>query len=213
MEKKQAATKKCADLERKIHEGLKQLRLDLESDRSNKHPSSAKKIDIHQRILSGIAEIKELEQCRGNWHRRNNMLLMETNKKSSSTSTSIPTPLPSENKVEFSETKQDIWDIVDEITTETLGATKSDSQIIQSECVAYCTLCGPEGKLIEVHNTITCSKCGVVNEEFFDSGPERWQYNNDDSRSNDVGRCGCPTNPFFPKSSQGTIIVGPVVVY
>ncbi len=53
-----------------------------------------------------------------------------------------------------------------------------------------------------------CSSCGVINEELIDSGPEWRQYNNDDSRGEGVNRCGCPSNFFFPKSSQGTIIVG-----
>lgn len=73
-----------------------------------------------------------------------------------------------------------------------------------------CKGCGLFDTLKEdlYNSVIVCSKCGIVNDEILDYGPEWRQYNNDDSRNENVSRCGCPSNYFFPKSSQGTIMVG-----
>ena len=71
-----------------------------------------------------------------------------------------------------------------------------------------CKVCGSIGSLIEDHaeGSVQCTTCGVVIEHIFDQGPEWRQYNNDDNRTEKNNRCGCPSNFFFPKSSQGTIM-------
>lgn len=126
------------------------------------------------------------------------------------------------------EKSEDIWDILNKIkkenNSESFDALTTDSDIKTDTCeetidsddyidsIAHiiCKGCGTKGTLIEDQHTsvIVCSECGMVNEELLDHGPEWRQYNNDDNRGEGVNRCGCPSNPFFPKSSQGTIMVG-----
>ena len=74
-----------------------------------------------------------------------------------------------------------------------------------------CQECGAHNSLFEDHqsSSIVCAECGVVNEQLLDYGPEWRQYNNDDNWTEGVNRCGCPSSYYFPKSSQGTIMVGP----
>lgn len=182
-----------------ICEGLKKIN-DLEKGIYKKNNDNP--VDFHRIVLDGINKVKQMESLCIDKH-NSNILLLENNKQVISNPSSTITPSSLSSLKSNTETKQDIWDLIDEIKTET-----ASSSISRSDKVPHCVLCGPEGKLIENQNSIVCSKCGAVNEEFFDSGPEWRQYNNDDSRSDTVGRCGCPTNPFFPKSSQGTIIVG-----
>lgn len=73
-----------------------------------------------------------------------------------------------------------------------------------------CKGCKSVGTMVEDQQAgvIVCSDCGMINEELLDHGPEWRQYNNDDSRGEGVNRCGCPSNYFFPKASQGTIMAG-----
>lgn len=122
------------------------------------------------------------------------------------------------------EKSDDIWDILNQIekenksesldtlttesdiTTDTLDKNDISNSIIDIVCKG----CSSKGTLIEDQHTsvIVCSDCGMINEELLDHGPEWRQYNNDDNRGDGVNRCGCPSNFFFPKSSQGTIMVG-----
>ena len=114
------------------------------------------------------------------------------------------------------ETSEDIWQILDQIKkdngTESLDTLTTDSEITNTEegSEIICKGCKSKNTLIEDQHTsvIVCSQCGFVNEELFDHGPEWRQYNNDDNRGEGVNRCGCPSNFFFPKSSQGTIMTG-----
>lgn len=121
-------------------------------------------------------------------------------------------------QIKHSEKKEDILDILDQIkkenTSETLDTLTTESDSIPSECVSefapVCKGCKEKNSLIEDQHSgvIVCSNCGMINEEILDQGPEWRQYNNDDNRGEGVNRCGCPSNYFFPKSSQGTIIAG-----
>lgn len=121
--------------------------------------------------------------------------------------------------------EETIWDIIDKIKEENdsdildLLTTESDVQSDTNDGLNDCTNsilekvckgCNNKGTLIEDQRTsvIVCSDCGMINEELFDYGPEWHQYNNDDNRGDGVSRCGCPSNYFFPKSSQGTIMIG-----
>src|ERR1700733_5190711 len=83
------------------------------------------------------------------------------------------------------------------------------STILQSN-KNICKNCDANDSLMEdpTAGVVVCKECGVINEELLDVGPEWRQYNNDDNRNEGVNRCGCPSNFFFPKSSQGTIISG-----
>ena len=112
----------------------------------------------------------------------------------------------------------DIWSVLDQIKKENesesfdLLTTESDANdtAIDTEDSTICRGCKAKNSLVENQHTsgIECSVCGLVNEELFDYGPEWRQYNNDDNRGDGVNRCGCPSNFFFPKSSQGTIMGG-----
>ncbi|QGR53813.1 transcription initiation factor tfiib [Moumouvirus maliensis] len=105
-----------------------------------------------------------------------------------------------------------IWDLVNNLEKKSNQVISDNllSETDEMEQNKICCGCGSKGTLIEDIQTsvIVCSECGVINDELIDRGPEWRQYNNDDGRGEGVNRCGCPSNPFFPKSSQGTIIVG-----
>lgn len=125
-------------------------------------------------------------------------------------------------KMEKIEKKENIWDILNQMTkennSEALDTLVTDSESKKNvyetdsieEQTKICKGCNSKGTLIEDQQTsvIVCSECGIVNEELLDHGPEWRQYNNDDNRGEGVNRCGCPSNFFFPKSSQGTIMAG-----
>lgn len=116
------------------------------------------------------------------------------------------------------ETTEDIWQVLDQIkkdnanediTNMTSDNTEDTAEATENNDI-ICKGCNSRNTLIEDQHSscIVCSHCGFVNEELFDNGPEWRQYNNDDNRGEGVNRCGCPSNFFFPKSSQGTIITG-----
>lgn len=108
---------------------------------------------------------------------------------------------------------EDIWDILEktkkENNSESIDLLTTDTEVA-TETKSKCKNCQSVGTLVEDQqsSTVVCSKCGMVHEEILDHGPEWRQYNNDDSRNDGVNRCGCPSNYYFPKSSQGTIIAG-----
>ena len=134
--------------------------------------------------------------------------------------------------------EENIWDILNQIKKENnsealdMLTTESDAKINNNDNIDInydgtgdddddndtnnttknktCKGCGTKGALIEDQraSVLVCLECGMVNEELLDHGPEWRQYNNDDNRGDGVSRCGCPSNFFFPKSSQGTIMAG-----
>uniref|UniRef100_A0A6C0CD67 Transcription factor TFIIB cyclin-like domain-containing protein n=1 Tax=viral metagenome TaxID=1070528 RepID=A0A6C0CD67_9ZZZZ len=99
----------------------------------------------------------------------------------------------------------DIWKILNELKSET---TTSDTTSLNQEMGNVCKGCGGRDTFLEdvARSVRVCNKCGMENEELLDHNPEWRQYNNDDSRNDNVNRCGCPSNFFFPQSSQGTIM-------
>ena len=128
-----------------------------------------------------------------------NALLLGDNKDTITT----PNVKPTEKK---DKQHTNIWEIIGELNENT--ETENDTQELADK---VCNNCGLTGTLIEDRDcAIVCSDCGSINEEFLDTSPEWKQYSNDDSRGNTVGRCGCPSNFFFPKSSQGTIMAGTI---
>lgn len=116
------------------------------------------------------------------------------------------------SKVSQKEEKStDIWEVLDEIKKENQSET-IDNLTTESTTSdeATCQYCHQKGSLVEDQHTgvVVCSQCGLINKEILDHGPEWRQYTNDDSRGEGMNRCGCPSSFFFPKSSQGTIMVG-----
>lgn len=87
---------------------------------------------------------------------------------------------------------------------------EDDGEYSRKKNGTACKGCLERGTLTEDQHssTIVCSSCGMVNEEILDYGPEWRQYSNDDNRGESNNRCGGPSNYFFPKSTQGTIMVG-----
>ena len=53
---------------------------------------------------------------------------------------------------------------------------------------------------------MVCNECGMILTDILDTTAEWRYYNSDDSKSVDPSRCGCPINPYLPKSSLGTLI-------
>lgn len=96
--------------------------------------------------------------------------------------------------------QSNLWEIVKQIK----GTNKVESIATKNVCQG----CGESDTFIdEVAGSVrVCNNCGMVNEEMLDLNAEWRQYNNDDSRNDNVNRCGCPSNYFFPQSSQGTIM-------
>lgn len=138
-----------------------------------------------------------------------NMLLLDnfvadtkhTNQISPESVIDIDKPLSAKNN------EKNIWQILDEIDnfSDAVDAIAATSNLDKK---LKCKGCGLEGTLKEDSQSVVCSNCGIINDELLDLGPEWKSYNNDDSRGETNGRCGCPSNFFFPKSSQGTIVVG-----
>lgn len=106
--------------------------------------------------------------------------------------------------------EENIIDIINELEkdndSETLDNLAQDDEIDPTVCKA----CGKANVMVE--NTalacVICSECGMVNENVLDYGPEWRSYATDEHGTETIGRCGCPTNYYFPQSTQGTIIVG-----
>lgn len=113
-----------------------------------------------------------------------------------------PLPIPLPKPVEAEKTPN-IWDIIDKIKKDGHTNIIALGSKICVGCQSYGTLMEAQGG-----SMIVCSTCGMVNDELLDHGPEWRQYYNEDGRNESVNRCGCPSNFFFPKSSQGTIMAG-----
>ena len=149
-----------------------------------------------------------------------NALLLEESIFNSSDKKPIDQPI--KEKVQpVNDIAEDIWNILDKIKKENASEsldtliteseeTEADSLTNSEDQHMICKSCKSKNTLIEDQRTrvIVCSSCGCINEELLDYGPEWRQYNNDDNRGDGVNRCGCPSNFFFPKSSQGTIMGG-----
>lgn len=112
---------------------------------------------------------------------------------------------------------EDIFSILEQLENanaiddfENLSSEKKTvtNQIVSSKKV--CFACNAVNTLIEdlTTSSLICTNCGVENETLLDQGPEWRQYNNDDSRGEGMNRCSCPSNPYSPKTSMGTIMVG-----
>ena len=116
----------------------------------------------------------------------------------------------------YNKGSDNIWEVLNTINKENISesfdniTTDSETSLFLVDKINKCKGCNGKNTLIEDQNTsvMVCSNCGMINEELFDYGPEWRQYNNDDNRGEGMNRCGCPSNFFFSKSLQGTILVG-----
>lgn len=88
--------------------------------------------------------------------------------------------------------------------------TQSDKQMVENKKPLVCNGCQSIGTMLEdvQESIIVCSACGYVSEKIIDQGPEWRNFYNDEYRGDNTSRCSCPSNYFFPKTSQGTIITG-----
>ena len=99
-------------------------------------------------------------------------------------------------KINNLEDELDIFDFID------LILDKEDKDKTNTEQnLKNCTNCSSIN-LIKDNGYITCSDCGIINDEILDRGIE---YINNDTGNT---RVGCPSNHFLPLSSLGTKIGG-----
>ena len=123
-------------------------------------------------------------------------------------------PIERKNEPQENDNDNDVWNILNKMKreheSESLENLTETDDIDEVDKFSKCTSCNKVGTLIEdCHDgVVVCLNCGMVNNKLVDYGAEWRSYNNDDNRGEGMNRCGCPTNFFFPKSSQGTIVVG-----
>ena len=101
----------------------------------------------------------------------------------------------------------DLWGMLDDFASENkeVNANQSNYNDKQNK-VKICKLCNSNNILFDSNKaTYICEDCGCEISEIFECRPEWTNY---EEGNHDTGRCGAATNPFFPKSSTGTIIGG-----
>ena len=103
------------------------------------------------------------------------------------------------DKINSLEDELDIFDFIDLILDKEEKEEKDDS--IKKDNIKNCSNCN-SSNLLKNNGYITCSDCGVINDEILDRGIE---YINNDTGNT---RVGCPSNHFLPLSSLGTKIGG-----
>ena len=84
---------------------------------------------------------------------------------------------------------------------------EQETHDIIPEKVLKCNICDDS----DIYNDslkghLICNNCGTILSNMLDTTAEWRYYNSDDSKSVDPSRCGCPVNPYLPKSSLGTLI-------
>lgn len=98
----------------------------------------------------------------------------------------------------------DLWGMLDDFALHTKDANQSNNQIGNNK--TKCQLCNGTSILFDSNKaTYICEDCGCQVSEIFECRPEWTNY---EEGNHDTGRCGVATNPFFPKSSTGTMITG-----
>ena len=114
--------------------------------------------------------------------------------------------------------KQCIFDINDssEYSEDFINSDNIQCSDSNSECInkisetnnIQCTHC-EKFTIYEDYSTgyNICTNCGITLTEIIDNTAEWRFYNSEDTKSGDPSRCGCPSNPFLPKSSLGTNIL------
>jgi transcription initiation factor TFIIIB Brf1 subunit/transcription initiation factor TFIIB len=73
-----------------------------------------------------------------------------------------------------------------------------------------CINCASEALHTDLPNgVVVCTECGSINQNSIIDESAEWNFNSEDAaQGKDPSRCGCPTNPFFEKSSMSTFIGG-----
>jgi transcription initiation factor TFIIIB Brf1 subunit/transcription initiation factor TFIIB len=179
------------------------------------------KLNVMKHVISNVAIINQFP----------NALLLEDTIFTDSdicenTVTEVDTETTTDIMTEENITIDNVWDFVEKMNKESNDDTETLDDLL-SESVEetsteknksdnkpnpqknICKSCDAVNSMIEDSTgSIVCKECGIVNEELLDYSPEWRQYNNDDNRGEGVNRCACPSNFFFPKSSQGTIMSG-----
>ena len=98
-----------------------------------------------------------------------------------------------------------LWDILDNFTNE--GNEKKDINTIIDKYNKCCSSCKSFNLVFtSSRGSYVCGNCGLESQEILDDGPE---WSNYEEGKADSGRCGAPSNAFFPKSSLGTTINAP----
>lgn len=122
------------------------------------------------------------------------ILMVEEESPSETPSISNITEKPVENK------PVDIWEMIDDMQAEsTENTTKTKNT---------CSMCGGTNIVEDTtYCQMVCHDCGSVDDVILNQGPE-WRSYFGDGKSDNSNRCGCPSNYFFPKSMEGTIMGG-----
>lgn len=98
----------------------------------------------------------------------------------------------------------DLWGMLDDFADQM--ANQSNNEQTNTAKEKTCKLCKSTNILFDSNKAAhICEDCGCEIGELFECRPEWSNYGDGDQ---DSGRCGVATNPFFPKSSTGTVIVG-----
>jgi len=105
----------------------------------------------------------------------------------------------------------EIWDLYNEIndTYEKELINKNDEKTEETNNKQTCFNCKQEGFLIVDAEMITCTFCGVENDNIIDHQAE-WRYYGaeDNKKSADPNRCGMPNNRIIPDESLSTVFLG-----
>jgi transcription initiation factor TFIIIB Brf1 subunit/transcription initiation factor TFIIB len=100
-----------------------------------------------------------------------------------------------------------LWDILDNFSNDNINIKKNSLEKKYDKYHPFCNECKSINLVYTSgRGSYVCGECGTESQEIFDESPE---WNNYEDGKVESGRCGAPINPFFPKSSLGTIINAP----
>lgn len=105
-----------------------------------------------------------------------------------------------------------LYDVINTINANAANSTKSGSGSTDTKQNTIddeiCPLCEIPDTFVSDKSYITCANCGYVANQVLDMNPEWTQYSGENSKEVN-GRCSnSSSNPFYQKSSQGTIMAG-----
>lgn len=110
---------------------------------------------------------------------------------------------------------EDIWNLIDNLEYEKKKEKEKNenkNNLVIEKSKKTCINCNSfeSIKLDTYKGYMVCEECGFIANDVIDSNIDWKSYNNDDSNNsnNASNRCGCPSNPYLPKSSLGTFIQG-----
>jgi len=96
----------------------------------------------------------------------------------------------------------EIWDLLDLLESPDSDTSSNKSLpipeiSIENNCIG-CNSINLEADIL--NGIVVCMDCSLINRELLDRKPDWNNFRNNKT----VGRCGCPTNYFLPRSSLGT---------